>query len=58
MLGAVGCLFPEYLQKYTSNEYGPMGGMWFKAGASIFEGGGLERIGAPLLVHSQSIFVV
>ena len=58
MLRAVGCLFPESLQKYTSIEYRPIGGLWFKAGASILEEGGLDCMGVLLLVHAQSIFAV
>ena len=37
MLGTLGCLTPELLQKYTAINNGASKGVWFKAGAMIFE---------------------
>ena len=58
MLGTLGCLTLELLQKYTAIDYGACKGVWFKAGAMIFETGGLDYMGAPVLVHAQSILAV
>ena len=58
MLGTLGCLTPELLQKYTAIDYGASKGVWFMAGAMIFESDGLNYMGAPVLVHAQSIHAV
>ena len=44
MLGTLGCLTPELLQKYTAINNGARKGVWFKAGAMIFESDGLNWV--------------
>ena len=58
LLGTLWCLTPELLQQYTAIDTGAGKGVWFNAGATIFESDGLNYMGAPVLVRAQFIHAV
>ena len=58
MLGTLWYLTSKLLRQYTTIDNGASKGVWFKAGAMIFESYGWNYIGAPVLVRAQYIIAV
>merc|ERR1712203_145834 len=56
MLGALGCLLPEILQKYANLPLSES--VWFKAGSQIFLDDGLNYLGNANLIHAKSIIAI
>ena len=52
LLGTVGAIVPELDQSGSAQP------VWFKAGAQIFQEGGLDYLNIPQLIHAQSIIAI